>query len=149
MINKHNIRIWIAIATKEFRVFTYRFQKHRKNIIIILSIFIMFWGFYLGPIILNSIIPNLFRNIVASYAKEYLLDLFGYFFFIIFLINILVPIYDFYRRTDIDLKETYLSSPIDIRDVIMGDFLWRIPFYGIIVLLLGPFFISILSLIPT
>ncbi|MBY9006122.1 MAG: hypothetical protein KGD63_05145 [Candidatus Lokiarchaeota archaeon] len=147
MLEKKNIRIWLAIAKKEFRIFTYRFQRNRKKIFIFICILITFWGFYLGPIILNSIIPSIFKSLGAVYIKDYIIDLLGYFFFIIFLINFLVPIYDFYRRSEIDLKETYLSSPIKIKDVIMADLLWRIPFYGMMVLFLGPFFISIIGLV--
>ena len=147
MLNRKNIKIWIAIAKKEFRIFTYRFQGKRKSLLIIIFIAVTFWGTYLGPIFLNAIIPPVFQAIGKIYAKQYFLNLIGYFFFIIFLVSFLIPIYDFYRKSEIDQKDTYLSSPIKLNDVVMAEFLWRIPFYIMMVLVLGPLFVSLLSLV--
>ncbi|MBN1217078.1 MAG: hypothetical protein JXA99_16780 [Candidatus Lokiarchaeota archaeon] len=147
MLEKKNIRIWLTIAKKEFRIFTFRFQKNRKRFLIFIIGFLIFWGIYFGPIVLNSIIPSIFKVFGSEYIRDYFLNILGSFFFIIFLVNFLVPIYDFNRKAEIDMREIYLSSPIKIRDVVMADFLWRIPFYLMIVLIVGPFFISILGLI--
>ena len=147
MLNKKNIKIWIAIAKKEFRINTYRFRGKRKLILILIFGTLSFWGFYLGPIFLNAIIPEILKAIGPNYVKQYFLDLIGYFFFILFIYNFLVPIYDFYRKPDIDIKETYLSSPIKINDVVMAEFLWRIPFYIIVVLILGPLLVILLNIV--
>ena len=95
MLEKKNIRIWLTIAKKEFRVFTFRFKKNRKRFFIFIIGFLIFWGIYFGPILLNSIIPSIFKVFGSVYISDYFLNILGSFFFIIFLVNFLVPIYQY------------------------------------------------------
>jgi len=146
MITKRNIKIWWAISKKEFRIFTYRFKKNRKNILILLTIILILWGFYLGPNIIGSIFPQIFYDYAQTYKSRYS-DFLGFLFTICFLINLLVPIYDSYRRSEVDLKELCLSAPVKLNDIFFADFLWRIPFYVLVVLLLGPLIAGTINLI--
>jgi hypothetical protein len=146
MLGKKNIKIWWAISKKEFRIFTYRIRKRRKTVLIFISLVLFFWGFYFGPNIITSVFPEIFHIYAYQYRARYS-DFLGFLFTICFLINLLVPIYDSYRKSEVDLKELCLSAPIRLNDIFFADFLWRIPFYILVVLILGPLIAGTINLI--
>ncbi|MEJ2279969.1 MAG: hypothetical protein P8Y70_19815 [Candidatus Lokiarchaeota archaeon] len=141
-----NAKIWLSVAKKEFRIFTYRFRKNRIIFLIIISLIFTFWGFYFGPLIFESIFPAIFK-VWASQVKNNIADLIGYFFALTFLTNIFVPIYDSYRSTKVDIREIEVATPVKLREIIFADFLWKVPFNIWVVLIIGPIFISLLDLI--
>ncbi|TFF87349.1 MAG: hypothetical protein EU550_03400, partial [Promethearchaeota archaeon] len=141
-----SLKVWVTVARKEFRIFTYRFRRNRLLLLIVFSFISVFWGFYLGPLIFEAILPEIFE-VWASRAKNRIGDLFGYFFALLFLINMFVPIYDSYRSKKINIREIEISTPVKMKDVIFADFLWKVPFNFWVVLLIGPIFVSLLDLI--
>ncbi len=148
MINIKHVKIWLAISKKEYRIFTFRFGKMRNPFFLILFLGLIFWGFFLGPLILSAIFPDVFRAWALEKKKKFG-DLFGFFFVIVFFVNFLVPIYDSYRKSEVSLREIALSAPIEVKDILFADFVWRIPIYVFMVLIIGPLFASMLSLVKT
>jgi len=146
MLNKQNLKIWWAISKKEFRIFTYRIKKIRIWVFILITLMLILWGLYFGPTAITSIFPEIFHIYAKDYKTRYS-DFLGFLFTICFLINLLVPIFDSYRRSEVDLKELCLSSPVKLNDVFFADYLWRIPLYILVVLILGPLVAGTINLI--
>jgi hypothetical protein len=97
-------------------------------------------------LIFRAILPDIFE-IWVDYAIREIANLFGFFFALIFLANTFVPIYDTYRKTNLNIREIELSTPARLKDVVVADILWKLPFYAWMVLIIGPIFISLLELI--
>ena len=70
---------------------------------------------------------------------------FEYFFFLIFLLNIMLPLYNLYNKKGTRVKEIILASPIEPKEIFFGMFIWKWPFYILFVLFIGPLFTSLLN----
>ncbi len=136
--------MWKTIAKNEIRLATYRFRKNRRLFLLYLFSILIFWGFYFGPNFLDMLIPEF----VSYYGYMYLNQLvlyFEYFFFLIFLLNIMLPLYNLYNKKGGDTKEFILASPIKPKEIFFGTFIWKMPFYLLFVLFIGPVFTSLLN----
>ena len=70
---------------------------------------------------------------------------FEYFFFLIFLLNIMLPLYNLYNKKGNEIKEFILASPVKPKEIFFGMFIWKWPFYIAFVLFIGPVFTSLLN----
>ncbi len=136
--------LWKKIAKNEFRLATYRFRKNRRLFFLYLISGFTYWGFYFGPNLLNILLPQFLSYYAYLYA-DVLVLYFEYFFALIFLLNILLPLYNLYQKKENKVKEIILKLPIKPKDIFLGKFVWKIPFYILFVLFIGPFFTSLLG----
>ena len=135
--------LWRTIAKKEIWLKTSRFRRKRKLFFLIIYGIFLFWAAYLGPILLDSIIPEIikgftgnFENILVQFIENMCASLFlMYFFFPLFLL---------FRRDQISNNEIVLASPANSGDIFLGEFLGQLPFYFLFVLGTGPFVTAIL-----
>ena len=136
--------IWKTIAKNEIRLATYRFRKNRVLLFLYLYLILAFWGLYFGPNLLDIFLPEFLSYYGYLYLDQLVLY-FEYFFFLIFMVNIMLPLYNLYHRKGNEIKETILASPIKPKEIFFGMVIWKWPFYILFVLFIGPLFTSLLS----
>ena len=135
------MRYWIAIAKKEIWQKTTFMRKNRGLYFVIVYSLLFFWALYLGPSILNTILPDAF----ASYSDilgPLIVSMAEYFLTMLFLTYFMYPCYNLFRKSEIGYKERILASPATPGDIFLGEFLGQVPFYFMGVLFVGPMIIS-------
>ena len=138
------MNIWKTIAKNEIRLATYRFRKNRLLLFLYLYLILAFWGLYFGPNLLDIFLPEFLSYYGYLYLDQIVLY-FEYFFFLIFLSNIMLPLYNLYKTKGKEIKEIILASPIKPKEIFFGMVIWKWPFYILFVLFIGPLFTSLLS----
>jgi len=136
--------IWKTIAKNEIRLVTYRFRKNRRLLFLYLYFILVFWGLYFGPNLIDIFLPEFLHHYGYLYIDDLVLYL-EFFFFLIFLLNIMLPLYNLYNKKGNEIKEIILASPIKPKEIFFGMFIWKWPFYIAFVLFIGPLFTSLLS----
>jgi hypothetical protein len=129
---------WRTIAKNEIRLKTSRFRRKRKLFFIIIYGIFLFWAAFLGPVFLDSIIPEIFKNYTSNFEFLFV-NLIESMLASLFLIYLVYPLYILFRREAINKKEIILSSPVKGGDIFLGEFLGQLPFYILFILGIGPF----------
>ena len=135
--------LWKVFLKNEIRRKTYIIRKNRKFFIISIYSLFLFWALYLGPLILDNLIPELLKQ-YSNMTVTILSTFVEYSFMILFLLYIMNPIFMIFRKSDLSHKEIILASPASPGDIFIGEFLGQVPFYSLFILGIGPFFSSLL-----
>ena len=136
--------LWKVIAKNAIRLKTSRFRKIRKKLFIIIFSFLLFWGIYLGPALLDAIIPEALKSFIEDYGS-FIIPLIEYIFTSLFLMYVMYPLFILFRKTEIGNKEIILSSPVTSGDIFLGEFFGRVPSYLLFLLGIGPFGIALVT----
>ena len=129
--------LWKIIAKNEIRVMTNRVRKNRTLFFITIYSIFFFWALYLGPILLDMILPEIVKNF-TDYYKSYIVLLMDYAFILIFMVYIIYPLFQLYKNSEIINKDMLFAAPIKPGDIFLGEFMAQIPFYSLFILGLGP-----------
>ncbi|MFX0156206.1 MAG: hypothetical protein ACFE9Q_16920 [Candidatus Hodarchaeota archaeon] len=140
--------LWKTIIKHEIRLKTYRYRKNRKSFLIVIYAIFLYWGFYLGPNLFDIILSIVAQDIPSEYVSISV-KFIEYFLTAFFLIILIYPLYNLYRKAEIGHSEILLSSPIKPGDIFLGEFLGKLIFYVLVILGLGPVVISLLNQIRT
>ncbi|MFW9940845.1 MAG: hypothetical protein ACFFFT_07380, partial [Candidatus Thorarchaeota archaeon] len=140
--------LWKIIVKHEIRLKTYRYRKNRKLFLIIIYSIFLYWGFYLGPNVFDIILSNVAQGIPSEFIYVSV-KFIEYFLTSFFLIILIYPLYNLYRKAEIGHNEILLASPISPGDIFLGEFLGKLIFYFLIILGFGPVIISLLNQIRT
>ncbi|KKL95240.1 hypothetical protein LCGC14_1856610 [marine sediment metagenome] len=140
--------LWIIIAKKEIRLKTSRFRKHRRLFFILIFSVLLFWAAYLGPILLDSILPEAFKIYSGSFETLFV-NLLENALASLFLMYLMYPLFTLFRKEKISKKEILLASPAKAGDIFLGEFLGQLPFYFLFILGIGPFITTLLIQINT
>jgi len=57
--------LWIIIAKNEIRIKTAKFRAHRNLFFLIIYAIFIFWAIYLGPVIFDTILPDILHAITG------------------------------------------------------------------------------------
>ena len=136
----------MKIAKNEVRVRTSKFRKNRLKFFLVLYSFLLFWAFFLCPLIFDQFMPTLAgmeeisQILIPSIAMiiEQLMMIF-------FIAILIYPLNNIYRQTEIGYKEILLASPITAGDIFLGEFLGKIPILFSYVFALTPIFVNMLN----
>lgn len=140
--------LWKIIVKHEIRLKTYRYRKNRKSFLIIIYTIFLYWGFYLGPNLFDIIISKIAQDMPSEYVS-FSVKFIEYFLTSFFLIILIYPLYNLYRKAEIGHSEVLLASPIRPGDIFLGEFLGKLIFYFLLILGMGPVIISLLNQIKT
>ncbi len=140
--------LWKTIVKLEIRLKTYRYRKNRRLFLLIIYVIFLYWGFYLGPNLFDIIISNITQDIPSEYVS-FSVKFIEYFLTSFFLIILIYPLYNLYRKAEIGHSEVLLASPIRPGDIFLGEFLGKLIFYFLLILGMGPIIISLLNQIKT
>ena len=140
--------LWIIVAKNEIRLKTSRFRKHRRLFFILIFSVFLFWAAFLGPILLDSILPEAFK-IYSGNFEILFVNLLENAFASLFLMYLMYPLFTLFRKEKISKKEILLASPAKSGDIFLGEFLGQLPFYFLFILGIGPFIVTLLLQINT
>ncbi|MFX1302031.1 MAG: hypothetical protein ACFE9X_01610 [Promethearchaeota archaeon] len=135
--------LWIPVAKNEIRLKTSRFRKNRKLFFIVIFSIFLLWSSYLGPILIDAILPEIIKIFSSNYVGI-IIPLIEYTFSTLFLMYVMYPLFILFRKAEIGYKEIILASPIKRSDIILGEFIGRLPFYALLILGIGPFGITLI-----
>ncbi|MFX0017973.1 MAG: hypothetical protein ACFFAK_00400 [Promethearchaeota archaeon] len=131
------MRAWKAIAKTELRRKTSSFRNHRFLLFMVIYTILCIWAFFIAPLIFDLFMPTLATSFpstiitIVGYLIEFILMM-------LFLIIIMYPMQNIYRKTEVGYKEMVLASPAKPGDIFIGEFLGKIPIYLIFILALAP-----------
>ena len=138
--------LWRVIAKNELKRRTSKFRKNRLVFFGILYAILLIWAFILAPMLFDSFMPTLAGMeelqpfIVPAIALiiEYLLMIF-------FLMIMFYPLNFIYRQTEIGHKEMILAAPLTAGDIFFGEFIGKLPFMLIYVLIIAPAIVGLIN----
>jgi len=136
--------LWKTIAKHEIRIKTYKYRKNRTLFFVVIYAIFGYWGFYLGPNLFDIILSNIAQSIPSEFIS-FAVKFIEYFFTSFFLIILIYPLYNLYRKAEIGHSEILLASPIKPGDIFLGEYLGKLIFYFLLILGFGPVVISLLN----
>ncbi len=134
----------IAIAKTELKRKTSGFRNHRFLLFIIIYIILGIWAFLIAPLIFDLFMPTLATSFpenifaIVGYLIEFVLMM-------LFLIIIMYPMQNIYRKAEVGYKEMVLASPARPSDIFFGEFVGKIPIYLIFILTLTPIITGLIN----
>ncbi|MFX1391723.1 MAG: hypothetical protein ACFE9Z_16785 [Promethearchaeota archaeon] len=138
--------LWMKIAKNEVRVRTSKFRKNRLAFFLVLYSFLIFWAFFLCPLIFDLFMPTLAGMEELSDVLIPSIAMIIEQLMMIFFIAILIyPLNNIYRQTEIGYKEIILASPTTTGDIFLGEFLGKFPILITYVFALTPVFTNMLN----
>ncbi|MFX0180329.1 MAG: hypothetical protein ACFE78_09055 [Candidatus Hodarchaeota archaeon] len=135
---------WKTIAKTELRRRTSGFRNHRFLLFIIIYAILCIWAFFIAPLIFDLFMPTLATSFpstilaIVGYLIEFILMM-------LFLIIIMYPMQNIYRKTEVGYKEMILASPARPGDIFTGEFLGKVPIYLIFILALAPIITGLIN----
>ncbi|UCE11484.1 MAG: hypothetical protein JSW61_06010 [Candidatus Thorarchaeota archaeon] len=136
-------RKWLSIAKAEFYVLTSSFRSHRTVTVASMYALAIVWAAYLAPTIMGFIIQSL---IPMSQIRLLLMSMFPGLMrtvmLFLWILLLLYPLSFALQEIKIGQWEIFLSNNVRTKDIIIGTFAGKIPFYGLVVVILAPLMIS-------
>ncbi|MFW9876150.1 MAG: hypothetical protein ACFFG0_23865 [Candidatus Thorarchaeota archaeon] len=138
--------LWLKIAKNEVMVRTSKFRKNRLVFFLILYSFLLFWAFFLCPLIFDQFMPTLVgMEEISPFLIPAIAMIIEQLMMIFFIMIMLYPLSNIYRQSEVEFKEILLSSPTTAADIFLGEFLGKIPILFSYVFALTPVFVNILN----
>jgi len=137
---------WMKIAKNEMRVRTSKFRKNRLAFFLVLYSFLIFWAFYLCPLIFDLFMPTLVgMEEISQFLIPSIAMIIEQLMMIFFIMVMIYPLNNIYRQTEIGFKEILLASPTTAGDIFLGEFLGKIPILFSYVFALTPILVNMLN----
>lgn len=118
---------WLLVARNEYRMRTSSLRRIRPYFPILIVGFLAAYVFWLAPFLVTFFIDQFIQFIVSTLAIS-LLKLILFFIFIYF---IFIPLSSALQEMQIGQLEVVLATPIKPSQVLVGEYLGVLPFYGI------------------
>jgi len=136
----------MKIFKNEVRVRTSKFRKNRLAFFLILYSFLIFWAFFLCPLIFDQFMPTLVEmEEISQFLIPSIAMIIEHLMMIFFIAILLYPLNNIYRQTEIGFKEILLASPTTAGDIFLGEFLGKMPILISYVFTLTPIFVNMLN----
>lgn len=118
---------WLVVARNEYRIYTSRIRKIRPCFPYLVIGLLVVYVAFIAPAIVGPFIDDFVVFIVSVAAVPLVqIILFMFFFYLI-----LFPISDTLREVKTEQLEVFLAAPVKPSDVLLGEFLGKMPFYAI------------------
>ncbi|MFX1310787.1 MAG: hypothetical protein ACFE8C_13880 [Promethearchaeota archaeon] len=138
--------LWMKIAKNEVRVRTSKFRKNRLAFFLMLYSFLLFWAFFLCPLIFDQFMPTLAgMEAISQFLIPAIAMIIEHLMMIFFIAIMIYPLNNIYRQSEIGFKEILLASPTTAADIFLGEFLGKIPILFSYVFALTPIFVNMLN----
>jgi hypothetical protein len=131
---------WLPIAKTEYRVSTSRIREIRPYLPYILIGGLAIYTFFIAPYIIDSFVDELHELLLSAVAVA----LVNVLFFVFFVMFASMPVASTLQDIKTEHLEIYLSSPVKTSDILIGEFLGKIPFYAAIAAFVGSTFTAAL-----
>ncbi len=137
------MNLWRTIAKCEIRLKSSRLRTNRRLYFILIYSLALFWALYLGPVIIDAIIPEIIKDF-SNQLENFIIQLVEYTFTTFFFMSVIYPLFVLFRKAEIDKKELLLATPARPGDIFLGEFMGQLPFYLVFILIIGPFGIALI-----
>jgi len=132
---------WLVIARNEYRIYTSSIRKMRRFFPYLVSGLLAVYVLFIAPAAVNLFIDK-FLVFIISVAAVPMVQII---LFMIFFYLILFPISDTLREVKTEQLEIFLAAPVNPSDVLLGEFLGKMPFYAIAITLITGTFTALLN----
>ncbi len=118
---------WLVVARNEYRIYTSRIRKIRPYFPYLAIGLLVVYVAFVAPALVSPLIDDFVVFIVSLAAVPLVqIILFMFFFYLI-----LFPISDTLREVKTEHLEVFRAAPVKPSDVLLGEFLGKMPFYAI------------------
>lgn len=132
---------WLVVARNEYRILTSSVRKVRRYFLYLVTGLLAIYVLFIAPAAVGLFIDDFLVFIVSVAAVPTVqIILFMFFFYLI-----LFPISDTLREVKTDQLEIFLAAPVKPSDVLLGEFLGKMPFYSIAITIITSTFIALLN----
>ena len=132
---------WLVVARNEYRIHTSRIRKIRPYfpylVIGLLAVYVAF----IAPAFVSLFIDD-FLAFILSQAAIAMVQIV---LFMIFIYFVIIPITDTLREEQTGQLEIFLAAPVKPSDVLLGEFLGKMPFYAIFITVITGSFAAALN----
>ena len=134
---------WYAIAKADFQVLTVSMRSHRKLYTAILYGLVLTWATVLAPMVygwvINSILPLEYIRPLLMVMFPGLMRTIG---LLLWIVLLLFPLSYALQEIKVSQWEIFLSNNVSTRDILVGTYIGKMSFYGLVVVLLAPLLIT-------
>ena len=134
---------WYAIAKADFQVLTVSMRSHRKLYTAILYGLVLTWATVLAPMVygwvINSILPLEYIRPLLMVMFPGIMRTIG---LLLWIVLLLFPLSYALQEIKVSQWEIFLSNNVSTRDILVGTYIGKMSFYGLIVVLLAPLLIT-------
>jgi hypothetical protein len=132
---------WLVVAKNQYRISTSSIRRIRSYFLYLaIGLLAVYIGF-IAPALVNPLIDDFLAFIITQAAVPLVqIIMFMFFFFMI-----LFPISDTLRELQTGQLEIFLAAPVKPSDVLLGEFLGKMPFYAIAIAVITGTFTAFLS----
>jgi hypothetical protein len=132
---------WLAVARNQYRITTSAIRRIRAYFLYLAIGLLAVYVGLIAPAIVSPFIDDFLAFIITQAAVPLVqIILFMFFFFMI-----LFPISDTLREPQAGQLEIFLAAPIKPSDVLLGEFLGKMPFYAIAIAVVTGTFTAFLT----
>lgn len=139
-IIKISLPKWFLIAKNEYNLRLSKVRKIRSIFPILVIGFLVFYVAYLAPMIADLFLDDL----LAFLLSELALAMVPVLLFLVFFYLLILPITYTLQSMEAAQVEIFMAAPIKSSDVLLGEFLGALPFYGIFIVLLSGLLTAVL-----
>ena len=132
--------LWLPIAKAEYRVSTNRIREVKPYLPYIITIGLAIYTLFIAPSIADLFVDGLHELLLSAIAVA-MIDVYFFVFFVMFAS---FPISSTLQDIKTQHMEIYLSSPVKSNDILIGEFIGKIPFYATFAAILGGTFTAAL-----
>ena len=132
---------WLVVAKNQYRITTSSIRAIRRYFPFIVVGLLVAYVAFVAPVITNLFMDQFLAFIITQAAIPLMqIILFMFFFYLI-----LFPISDTLREEQTPQLEIFLAAPINPSDVLLGEFLGKLPIYAIAITVLTGTFTALLN----
>jgi len=132
---------WLVVARNEYRIHTSSIRKIRKYFPFLTIGLLVVYVLFIAPAVVSLFIDDFLVFIISVAAVPMVqIILFMFFFYLM-----LFPISDTLREVKTEQLEIFLASPVKPSDVLLGEFLGKMPFYTIAITVITGTFTALLN----
>ncbi len=132
---------WLVIAKNEYRVSTSRIRRIRPYSIYLVTGLLAVYVAFIAPSIVNLFLDDFLSLMLSQFA----LAMVQIVMFTIFIYFTIIPISSTLREAQAGQLEILLAAPVTSSDVLLGEFMGRLPFYAIFMSLIAGLFTALLN----
>ena len=132
---------WLLIARNEYLIQTSRIRRIRPYFPYLAIGFLAVYVVFIAPAFVGLFIDD-FQAFILSKVAVALVQIILFMFFINFM---MIPIIYTLQETQTGKLETFLAAPIKPGDVLLGEFLGKVPFSAIFITVISGFFTAALN----
>ncbi len=132
---------WFVVARNEYRVITGGIRQIRRYFPYLAMALLTVYVLFIAPVFVGLFIDDFLAFIISVAAVPMVqIILFMFFFYLV-----LFPISDTLREARAEKLEIFLAAPVKPSDVLLGEFLGKMPFYAIAVAAITGTFTALLN----